>query len=43
LIGLRSGWLATAFSLLVYFLFGISGDVGMFRGFLESSILGLET
>ena len=43
LIDLRSGWLATGFSLMVYFIFGISGDVGMFRGFLESSILGAET
>lgn len=39
LIGLRSGWIATAFSLLAYFIFGITGDVGMFRGFLENSIL----
>lgn len=43
LIDLRWGWLATAFSLLGYFLFGISGDVGMFRGFLESSLLRVET
>lgn len=43
LIGLRAGWIATATSLLVYFVFGISGDVGMFRGFLESSVLSIET
>jgi putative nucleotidyltransferase with HDIG domain len=43
LIGLRSGWIATAFSLVAYFIFGISGDVGMFRGFLESSLLAGAT